>query len=112
MHKCKLPAIRKRGDNNYTLVPKVAMLCDSLFLYTENDQCRLTAITSGDIYRVTEECQCLCDYFLMNRAPTEPNESYKLNAPSDDQHQQEVGLVMLLCDTLMYVFARLTILLL
>ena len=44
----------------------------------------------------------MCDYFLMNRAPTEPNESYKLNAPSDDQHQPDVGLAMSLCHMRVY----------
>ncbi|KAF6036331.1 hypothetical protein EB796_005355 [Bugula neritina] len=41
----------------------------------ENDQCRLTAITTGDIRKLTHECMCLMDHFAMQRAPVDTSQT-------------------------------------
>lgn len=42
-----------------------------LYPFVENDQCILTVITDSDITRVVEDCSCIVEHFIIQRAPVE-----------------------------------------
>ncbi|XP_067940913.1 uncharacterized protein [Watersipora subatra] len=77
----KYPAIIEVNEHSGA---NTAFVCQPI-IGLEKDQCRLTVITSGNVKKMTVECQCLSDHFVMMRATVDDCQQ------ESETHNQQVS---------------------